>query len=262
MQRSAVLWGSLLILFGGVLILARLGLVDVINWMMLWPLALIGVGLLALLGARRQPTSANLTTEQLVMELKGADTAEIEFDFDGTGLQIDGSSAPEELLHGSFTGGVAYEANDLGHGQVRLALRVPEDAQSTWQQREWYVSLNAALPITMRCVIGSSTATIDLHDTQVRALDVRTRGGNAEITLPEAAGYTLVAIKGVAEGTVVTIPAGVAALIRISADNANLTIDEVRFPLMATNYQSADYGTALNRVEIVIESSTDHLAIR
>ncbi len=266
MQRSAIVWGSLLILVGGLLLLDRLGFIAIDNWLAFWPVLLIAFGLAFLLDGRHKPedaadTAAEPTTEQLVMQLKGAESAEIAFQIGAGTLQMNSEVPPDQLLAGSFTGGVAYHATDQGEGRVLLTLRAPTNAPTEATTRLWSVGLNPDVPLAMRVESRTIAATLDLHEMKLTDIQVKAVAGQADITLPAAAGFTNVAVDAGAAEVVLRIPADVAASIDAGAANGNVVIDDRRFPRHETGYQSTEYDSADNRVHIVASVGTGSLIV-
>jgi hypothetical protein len=60
----------------------------------------------------------------------------------------------------------------------------------------------------------------------------------------------------------VRVPSGVAARIRIRGGLAGIKVDQNRFPRMGDTYQSADYDTAPNKVDVDIETGVGSVEIR
>jgi len=58
------------------------------------------------------------------------------------------------------------------------------------------------------------------------------------------------------------VPSGVAARIRASGGLAEIHVDRGRFPRAGGVYQSADYDTAPNRVDIDVEAGVGSVNIR
>ena len=85
------------------------------------------------------------------------------------------------------------------------------------------------------------------------SLDLHTGVSETRVRLPRAAGATSVrAEPGVASVTL-EVPTGVAARIRSRMALGSSRIDETRFPRVGDIYQSIDYATAANRVDIDIQ---------
>ncbi len=86
--------------------------------------------------------------------------------------------------------------------------------------------------------------------------------GNLVIILPAGAGETEVAINGAAANVEIRVPDGVAARITADVTLGDADIDTGRFPRRGGGYESADYATAENRVDITINVSLGRVAVR
>ena len=60
----------------------------------------------------------------------------------------------------------------------------------------------------------------------------------------------------------IRVPSGVAARVEAKSGLAAITVDQSRFPRVGDAYQSADYGTAPNKVSIDIETGLGSVAVR
>ena len=68
--------------------------------------------------------------------------------------------------------------------------------------------------------------------------------------LPRAAGATTVKAQAGAASLTFEVPAGVAARIRTRMALGSAQVDQSRFPASGGGYESPDFATAANRVEI------------
>jgi predicted membrane protein len=126
---------------------------------------------------------------------------------------------------------------------------------------DWDLHLNQQLPLNLKIDSGAATARLDLHDLQVGDLDLNTGASTTEITLPQNAGNTKVRISTGASTVKVIIPPEVAASIRVKTGISTLSVAE-RFVRQGGNsYQSSDYNTAANRVELSIDSGVGTIDI-
>ena len=259
MRYGGAVWGILLILAGVLFLLNSLGILAVNVWGVLWPAALILFGLAALAGAFRHGNDAEAVVEGLALQLKGYEEAAVTIHFGAGRLALAGGAPPDELLSGSFGGGVVHELNPDGE-TARVVLRPPDGLPST-DGREWDVALNEAIPLTLNLNTGASETLLDLTPMQLRRLDVRTGAGRVEIDLPNAAGQTTVNIEGGAGEVIARVPAGVAARVSGVAVLGGLEVDEGRFTRVGDGWQSPDYESAANRVEIAVRFGAGRVQI-
>jgi hypothetical protein len=127
---------------------------------------------------------------------------------------------------------------------------------------DWELRLQKNIPIALDIDNGASTSYLDLSDLLVSELDLDTGASTTEITLPANAGMTRADIDTGASTLKITVPAGVAASIQIKSGLSTIDVDETRFPRLAGGlYRSADYESATNRAEIVIDSGVGTITI-
>jgi hypothetical protein len=81
------------------------------------------------------------------------------------------------------------------------------------------------------------------------------------VILPEAAGATSVRAEAGAASLTFEVPDGVAARIRTRMALGSTRIDEARFPRVGDGFQSMDYGSALNRIDLDIQGGVGSLQV-
>ncbi len=80
--------------------------------------------------------------------------------------------------------------------------------------------------------------------------------------MPAQAGLTRARIESGAASVKVRIPDGVAARIYGQMGLGTLDVDSHRFPSRAGVYESSDFATAANRVEIAVEGGVGSVEVR
>ena len=263
MRNPGIIWGTLLIFLGTLLMLNRLGLLPVSVWLIFWPVALILFGLWILLGAFRGGRARD-KTEHLAVQLKGYEEAEVSIRYGAGRLVIGSAAAPDELLNGSFRGGVEHHLQS--DDQIaRVALSSPFNEGWGWwngRERSWDISLNADIPLDLILDTGAAETSADLTATQTRRVALRTGAGSTDITLPAAAGLTEVTLEGGAGDVTLRVPVGVAARIEGSVVVGELKVDRDRFSRTGQGFQSADYETAMYRTHIMVKFGAGQVEIR
>ncbi len=269
MRNSALFWGGILILFGGLLLLDNLGLLPFNFWKLFWPLLLILLGLWTLwgvFGPRRAVAS-----EQVTIPLEGASRARVHIRHGAGQLTIHGGAGSGELVNGTFGGGLDYRAEREGD-ELNVKMRVPRRDDwflapwmFGWGGRgllDWSFSLNSGIPVALDLKTGASEMQLDLTDVPVTDFRLETGASSTRLTLPAQAGFTRAAIDGGATSIKVRVPPGVAARIVASGGAASIDVDQSRFPRLGAAYQSADYETAPNRVEMDIHVGAGSVDVR
>jgi len=252
------------------------------------PLLLVGMGAVILLGAFvpgpwRRPsavpgdagagaatqggeTGAGSTSgvpERLAVPLEGAADAEVMVTFGAGHLRL-GAAAPGLLVDGEYAGGVKVERGG-GPGRVRLSPPSPP-AGWTWDRAPytWSMGVTAEVPLRLRVESGAADAQLDLSTLRVAELRLRTGASDTSVTLPAAAGLTRVDAEGGAASIRFRVPDGVAARVRSSIALGSSDVDLARFPRNAAGngWESPDFATAANRVEIEVRGGIGSVSVR
>jgi predicted membrane protein len=82
------------------------------------------------------------------------------------------------------------------------------------------------------------------------------------VNLPIQAGYTRVEVESGAASVTLRVPEDVAARIKASGGLSEISVDQNRFPRTGNGYQSADYDTAANKVDILIETGVGSVKVK
>jgi hypothetical protein len=264
MRRDFIFWGAILILLGGLMFLnaADIRLPGNINPMQLfWPSVLILLGGWVMFGYILRGT---IETEQVSIDLQGASQASLKLSH-GAGRLVLGAGAPAgQLLTGSFAGGVKQRSHKSGdrldaHIEANPMLFPP--FLSGWQGLEWKIDLNRDVPLTVRLDTGASQSELDLRDLKVTDLRVNTGASKTDLTLPANAGKTDVRVELGAASVDMVVPEGVAARIRSEHGAAAVEINTARFPYSNGIYESVDYSSAQNKVDIMIQAGAGRVVV-
>jgi hypothetical protein len=252
-------WPIVWIVVGVVLLLSTTGQLGqgpaelIVQW---WPVLLIGLGIWFVIGAL-VPSRRGLT-ETLSLPLGNASEAKVRFRF-GAGNLTTRPAASGSLVDGEFPGGVIHRVT--GPGSVELSQDTRYGLPWLSHTSNWTVGLTAAVPLDLRIDGGASRAVLDLRDLRVRSLVLQTGASETRVLLPRAAGATTVKAQAGAASLTFEIPAGVAARIRTKMALGSAQIDQTRFPPSSGGYESPDYATAANRVEIEVEGGLGSLRV-
>lgn len=265
MRRNNLFWGLIVLLAGVLLLLNTLGLLKFNFWPVFWAFFLILAGLWFLMGPRL--FRREITEEQISIPLEGASEADIRINHGAGRLVIHSASLPSDLLTGKVSGGVEPGITRSG---TRLSVDLSMKSANVigpfpgieFKGFNWDLSLNRDLPLRLNLSTGAGETTLDLSDTMVKELHIETGASSTQVTLPARAGITRVIAKAGMASLNFTVPQGVAARISTSIGLAGSKIDTVRFPQMGDVYQSPDFDSAANRVEIEVEAGMGSIDIR
>jgi hypothetical protein len=122
--------------------------------------------------------------------------------------------------------------------------------------------VNGEVPLSLSITSGAGETQADLTHLKVSELRLQTGASSSEIQLPAGAGHTRVNIEAGAASVSLTVPPGVAARIRNRSGLSSLKIDTGRFPRQGEVYQTPDYESAVNQVEVDIKTGVGSVEVR
>jgi hypothetical protein len=265
MRTWSIFWAVVLILVGGLLLLDNLGILAFDLWMIIGPGFLVALGLMILLA--RPVGKHESEGEDLSIPLEKALRGEIRIRHGAGKLAIGSGAAAGELLSGSFLGGVASSVVASGDG-IRASLRGAYDFMPfvgrpfSWRQGlNWDIALNDRIPLALKITTGASENAFDLRGLKVSELDLRCGASEVTIWLPDAAGHSMVSIRGGMGSVRVHVPQEVAARIHVTGGVSEVSIDASRFPRRNGVHESPDFDTARNRVELRVRTGMSSVEV-
>ena len=264
MKKSALFFGTIIVLLGVVLLGVNLGVVTGHVWRYFWPLVLVLLGLWFIVGPA--VWKGNLETVERSIPTMNDSSAEITLNYGAGRLNIGPSSNPQNLVSGTFVGGITEELHRDG-GKARLTLNTPTESMfpGYWGQGHkginWDVSLTRDIPLQLHLHTGACEAKLDLSDLKVTDLTIETGASATDVRLPQNAGMTRVVMKSGAADIKLHVPQGVAASIRESSGLSGIKVNTARFVQNGHTYLSADYDSAANKVEISYEGGVGSVEI-
>jgi hypothetical protein len=238
----------------------------------------------------------NVLTHNLSEPLCGATTAAIFVDVADGNLIIDKLAGGEQVL---ASGTLQYLENqglptrsvNVNNGQATLSLKARSTGRPwfhfPWSAcngaTEWQIHLNPDVESDITAHSGGGNVKLDLAGMAITRVSADTGGGNMDVVLPDNASNLSVNAKtgggnvnvevghGVTESNilnaqsgagnvVVQIPSGIAARIHATTGWGKAIIDP-RFSKTDDAYQSPDFDSAVNRVEITIGSGAGNVSV-
>ncbi|MHB1413866.1 MAG: LiaF domain-containing protein [Chloroflexota bacterium] len=216
----------------------------------------------------------NVLTHSLAEPLNGATSAKVDIDAGDGNVTIDGLTGGEQAL---ATGTLQYPENQglptwsvsAADGRANLALRASGGGQPWFSlpwaacngATEWQVHLNPAVPLDLTAHTDGGNVRLDLAGTAVTSVSADTGGGNVDVVLPgTASGLNAKASTG-AGNVVVGVPSGMAARIHATTGLGKVTVDPRFNQMGSSTYQSPDYDSAANRVEITVSSGAGNVTV-
>lgn len=229
-------------------------------------------------------------TQDLFESLDGATAARFDFNVGTGNLTIDRLAGGEQLL---ATGTLQYLESqgrptgtlDMNNGLYTLTLKASGGRQPGFRfpwaacngETDWQIHLNPNLPSDITAYSGGGNVTLNLAGMVVTRLVADTGGGNVDVVLPDDAsdlsltaktgggnvavvigsditGSNTVTATSGAGNVVVRLPGGIAARIHAATGMGKLTIDPQFTKIDDHIYQSPDYTSAADKIEITVES--------
>ena len=221
-----------------------------------WPWLAVGLGVWFMVGAIAP--GGGRPEEHLALPLAGATSASVRLTF-GAGKLAVSTAAPGNLVDGTFAGGVVRKSD--GPGRIDLSQDTTFGLPWLDHGSEWTVGLTRDVPLDLRVDAGAARTDLDLSELLLRRLEIRTGASETHIRLPRNAGATDVKAETGAASLTMNVPVGVAARIRLRMALGSSDVDEARFPRTSSGYESPDFGTATNRVDIDVQGGVGSVRI-
>jgi hypothetical protein len=262
MRRNGIFWGIIVIILGLSLLLQNLGLLPGNFWLVFWPLVLIVFGAYILIG----PTLFHRTiaVENHSFPIDNATSAAVVIQHGAGRLSLDCNAEAGALINGSFAGGVESQLNHSG-AETQLRLRPPADmfVNVPWglvdHGFDWSLHLAKDIPMRITFDTGASESDLDLREAKISRVDLDSGASKTRIIFPSQAGFTEAHIKTGAASLELVFPEGVAGRLRVHSGLSNIMIDPARFPFNGSYYETPGFSTALNRIDIEIETGVGRI---
>jgi Cell wall-active antibiotics response LiaF, C-terminal len=213
-------------------------------------------------------------THNLSEPLNGATTAKVNINTGDGNLTIDRLTGGEQVL---ASGTLQYLENqglptrsvNTSDGQAALALRASGTGQPwfrfPWQAcngaTEWQIHLNPTVSSEITAHSDGGNVKLDLAGMAVTRVSADTGGGNMDVVLPEDAANLSVTAKSGAGNVVVLVPSGIAARIHASTGLGKVIVDSRFNKIDGNTYQSSDFDSAANKVEITVKSGAGNVEV-
>ena len=239
----------------------------------------------------------NVLTFNLSEPLNGATTAKVDINVGDGNLTIDRLAGGEQVL---ASGTLQYFENqgpptqtlNTSKGQATLTVR-GGGAGRPWFRFpwaacngafEWQIHLNPTVSSDITAHSDGGNVKLDLAGMAVTRVSADTGGGNMDLVLPDNAANLSVAAKtgagnvtveigsGItgsntvnansgAGNVVVRIPGGVAARIHATSGLGKAIVDPRFSETDKNTYQSSDFDSAANKVEITVNSGAGNVSV-
>jgi hypothetical protein len=123
------------------------------------------------------------------------------------------------------------------------------------------VALNPQIPTALTLNVGANKSMLDLRDMNITDLKLETGASDTQITLPARGRFHADFDLGAASLEVI-VPDGLSVRIHASIGAASLQVNESRFPRNGSYYQSPDYDSAVNAVDMTIDAGAASIKVK
>ena len=240
---GGILVGAILILVGVVVLLKNAGFLDV-DWSLLWPLILVGIGILVIAGALRAGAGGwgGAGDQSLVVPVDGARRLELSLRLGAGTYRLAGGTASGLVEVTADRPTIASEASRSGDlARVRLSTAIERWGWDWRSGHSWQIGVATRVPAMLDMQAGAGNFHVDLST--LSAVSACFGIGAAELTvvLPRPTGEVPIRIEGGAASFIVVVPAGVHA--RVSTTGLVTTSGPSETP---------GYATATDRVTVTL----------
>ena len=241
--------------------------------------------------------STNLLTDNFSEPLNGATAVKFEINAGDGNLIIDRLMGGEQVLASGTLQyfekqGQPIRALDARDGQATFTLEGGRSVRPWFHfpwaacngATEWQIHLNSAVLSDITAHINGGNVKLNLAGMAITCVSAETGGGNMDVILPEGAanlnvtartgggnvtieigggitGSNIVDAKSGAGNVIVHVPSGVAARIHASTGLGKAIVDPQFSKTEVSTYQSPDFDSALNKIEIALHSGAGNVVV-
>ncbi len=243
--RRSGAWGPLvvgvvLLVFGGGLLLQNLG-IAFLDWGLLWPLVLVAIGVVLLIGALRGPVTRRGGLARATVPADGVDRLELSLRL-GAGRYRLRAGGPSLVDASSPEATIAHSVERIGGlARVRLSTSI-ETWPWAWRTgTDWMISVAPGVPTMVEVQAGAGAFDFDLSGLAVASASMSIGAAELRVVLPHPRGEVPIRVEGGAASFTFEVPAGVEARVTTTG-------------LVTTNgpSQTPGYATAADRVTVSV----------
>ncbi len=266
MKTSAIFWGIVLVILGGIFLAATFGGLSFSDiGKFIFPAILVLLGVWVILSWSFNHGKP-LETQAVNIPLENATSAIIKFNHGAGKFDLSTSDNPDVLLEGTCVGGVTQKES-LKQGQKQVELSTEGSFHWTaWpgnnQGLRWNLAVSPKIPLQIVFKSGANEATLDLTRLNVTDLMVDTGASSTNIMLPEQSEMIKVKVHSGVASVKMSVPTTVAARIKVQSGLASKNIDIKRFPQNGSFYETPGYESASRKAEISVDTGVGSFSIK
>lgn len=268
MRKNRIFWAAVLVCAGFLLLANNLGILNINIWRLFWPSVLVLLGIWFLVGT--MSGTSDFVMEEGSVDLDDAESASVTIKYGAGRLDLDASAEEGKLVSGTFANGLDAQVKKSGKA-LDVVLQPPGQVfpdvffPGNWvggKGLHWDFGLSKQIPLSLVFETGAAETHLDFSDLLIKELVLKTGASSTEVKLPSKAGTTYFKVEAGAASLVIQVPDGVSARVDCESGLASVSVDQKRFPKQNGIYQSADYESAENKVDIRIETGVASIEIR
>jgi hypothetical protein len=249
-RNPSIFWGGVLVLLGVLFLLGNTGVLNEVNWDVVWPVILIALGLwliLARIGPGGSPADVDSSETR-----DGLARARLEIAVGAARLDVRTAALGDQLyrVHIDHAGSAPEVRLDRATGTLRIS-------QSHWfpgmRRLRVEAQLSDAIPWDLSCSTGAIRGDFDLSTAPLSGFECRTGASRIELRLPAPKGQVPVRVEGGALTVDLTRPAASAVRVQVSAGAVQLKADGARQDgLGSREWRSIGYDAAADRYDVTV----------
>jgi hypothetical protein len=259
-RSPTIFWGALLVLIGVLFLLGNTGVLNNVNWDVVWPVFLIALGVW-LIATRFGPGGSISDVDSSDIR-DGLARARLEIAVGSARLNVRTAALGEQL----------YRVH-LGHAGSRPEIRLDRTTGilRISQSYGWFpgagrlrveAELSDAIPWDLSCSTGAIRGEFELTGGQLSGFECKTGASLVDLRLPAPKGLVPIRLEGGALTVEVTRPVGSAVKVRVSAGAVQLNADGTRQDgLGSREWRSSGYDSAADRYDVTVSGGAANVTV-
>lgn len=221
-------------------------------------------------------TGNSVLTQAQSQPLSGVTTARVEIDPGDGNLTVDPLAGSEPVLVSASLQylekqGLPLWSTTTSAGQTVLSLKANQGGGQSWLRlpweacngaTNWQIHLNPAVVTDLRAHSSGGNMILNLTGFAIHRVSAETGGGNVMVVIGSGlTGNSTIEAKSGAGNVEVQLPEGTTARIHATTGMGKVILDPRFNKMDDTTYQTSDYETAANTVEITLMSGAGNVSV-
>lgn len=259
-RNPSIFWGGVLVILGVLFLLGNTGVLNNVNWDVIWPVILIALGIW-LIAARIGPRGSYADVDGSEPR-DGLARARLEIAVGAARLDVRTAALGDQLyrVHIDHAGSQPEVRLDRATGTLRISQslgwfpamgRLRVDAQ-----------LSDSIPWDLSCSTGAIRGDFDLSTAALTGFECKTGASRIDLRLPAPKGQVPVRVEGGALTVDLTRPVASALKVQVSAGAVQLKADGARQDGPGSReWRSTGYDAAADRYDVSIAGGEANVTV-